>query len=150
MQAQDAANLIRFRFPGRRIVTTNGCFDILHVGHLRLLEYAKSQGDYLIVGVNSDSSVKRYKPGRPINNEFDRAYLLSRLSCVDYVDVFEEDTPESFLRKVRPEIHVKSKSGYKGIEKDILKEWNGKLVLMDDEEGYSTTNILNKWKSLNT
>ena len=92
----------------KKVVFTNGCFDILHVGHLRYLNEAKKQGDVLIIGVNSDASVKRLKgESRPINNQFDRAEMLSGLKAVDYTVIFEEDTPEELIATLKPSIHVK-------------------------------------------
>jgi rfaE bifunctional protein nucleotidyltransferase chain/domain len=132
-----------WRTYGMTVVTTNGAFDILHRGHLALLEQAKEMGHILVVGVNSDSSIQRYKsPHRPINPQNDRAYLLSRLNPVNYVYIFDETEPTNFLRIVKPDVHVKSKSGYKGIEEHVLKEWGGELRLIDDIPDYSTTRMV--------
>ena len=126
------------------VVTTNGCFDILHYGHVQNLRLCRTYGP-LIVGLNSDASVKRLKgEGRPINPLNARAYMLASLECVDYVVPFDEDTPVEFLRATRPDYHCKSRSGYKGVEEPILKEWGGKLVLVDDFEGYSSTRMIEK------
>jgi len=96
------------RLSGRKIVSTNGCFDILHVGHARVLKQARELGDCLFVGLNSDASVQKLKgPERPINNEADRAELLASLNAVDYVFVFSEDTPIEFLKMLKPDIHTK-------------------------------------------
>ncbi len=96
------------RARGKRIVLTNGCFDLLHVGHVRCLEAAKAFGDVLIVGLNSDDSVRRLKgPGRPLAPAEDRAELLAALRPVDYVVIFEEDTPVELVHQVRPDVHVK-------------------------------------------
>ena len=93
---------------GKKIVFTNGCFDILHVGHVRYLEQARELGDILIVGVNSDSSVRRLKgPKRPINREQDRVELLAALDCVNHVIIFEEDTPYKLIKEIQPDILVK-------------------------------------------
>src|SRR5436189_4458510 len=105
----DAEGLARFvaaaRGAGRRIVFTNGVFDLLHPGHLRYLQAARRHGDLLIVGLNSDASVRRYKgPLRPINAETDRAEVLDALECVDAVCVFDEDTPADIIRRVRPDV----------------------------------------------
>src|SRR3990167_95007 len=121
------------------IITTNGCFDVLHYGHLRMLEIASQYGD-LIVGINSDAYIRKHKKREPIHNEEQRRYNLSRIKGVIYVEVFREDTPEQFLRRHNPNYHFKSRNGYKGIEADILKEWGGKLILIDDIKGFSTTN----------
>ncbi len=133
----------RLRKEGKRIVFTNGCFDILHLGHVRYLETAKSFGDVLIVGVNSDASVRRLKgEDRPVNPEYDRAYLLAALDAVDYVTIFEEETPYELIRRVEPDVLVKG-GDYEGKEVvggDIAKE----VRLVDFVEGKSTTNIIQK------
>lgn len=130
----------------KKIVFTNGCFDILHVGHVKYLEVAKSYGDLLIVGVNSDSSVKRLKGvNRPINNQDDRAYLLASLESVDYVVIFDEDTPYELIKKIQPHTLVKG-GDYKGksvIGQDLVKE----LKLVDFVDNKSTTNIIKRIQS---
>ncbi len=129
----------------KKIVFTNGCFDILHIGHVKYLEEAKKLGDVLIVGLNSDESVKRLKgDSRPINTQFDRAYLLASLEAVDYVVIFNEDTPYELIKIVKPDILVKG-GDYRGKEvvgSDIAKE----VRLIDFVEGKSTTNIIKKIK----
>jgi D-beta-D-heptose 7-phosphate kinase/D-beta-D-heptose 1-phosphate adenosyltransferase len=131
------------REENKKIVFTNGCFDILHIGHVKYLQKAKALGDKLIVGVNSNDSVKRLKgPTRPVNDEYDRAYLLASLEIVDYVVIFDEDTPYKLIKKVKPDILVKG-ADYKGKEvvgSDIAKE----VKLIDFVEGKSTTNIIKK------
>src|ERR1043166_4038641 len=103
----------KLKAEGKRIVTTNGCFDLLHVGHVRILKAARELGDVLIVGINSDASVRELKgESRPITPENERAEILSSLWFVDFVTVFSEDTPVEFLRQVKPWIHVKG-SDYK-------------------------------------
>ena len=130
---------------GKKIVFTNGCFDILHLGHVKYLEMAKSFGDVLIVGVNSDTSVKRLKgKSRPINPEYDRAYLLAALDVVDFVTIFDEDTPYELIKALKPDILVKG-GDYKGKEvvgSDIVKE----VRLVDFVDGKSTTNIIERVK----
>ena len=130
----------------KKIVFTNGCFDILHIGHVSYLQKAKKLGDILIVGVNSDESVKRLKgESRPINSEFDRAYLLASLECVDYVVIFKEDTPYKLIKRVTPDILVKGKD-YEGKEvvgSDIAKS----VQLIDFINGKSTTNIIKRIKN---
>lgn len=131
----------------KRIVFTNGCFDILHVGHKRYLQQAASLGDILIVGVNSDDSVRRLKgPTRPVNPEQDRMEILSALSFVDYVVLFDEDTPYELIKKIQPDVLVKG-GDYKPDEvvgKDIVEARGGRLELISFVEGKSTTNIINK------
>ena len=129
---------------GHKIVTTNGAFDLLHKGHLHTLEEAKSYGDYLIVGLNSDSSIKGYKsPHRPIIPESQRAYMLASLSVVDYVTIFHEIDPIKFIEAMKPDFHVKSRTGFKGLETNVVHK-TGSLVLIDDLEGYSSTDIINR------
>jgi len=131
----------------KRIVTTNGVFDIIHIGHIKYLQEAKKLGDVLIVAINSDSSVKKIKdPKRPLNNENDRAEALAALECVDYVAIFKEDTPISFLQAIKPDIHVKG-GDYKLdqiLEKDTVESNNGKIILIPEVGGYSTTNLIKK------
>ncbi len=133
----------RLKNEGKRIVFTNGCFDILHLGHVKYLEKAKSFGDVLIVGVNSDASVRRLKgEERPVNPENDRAYLLAALDAVDFVTVFDEDTPYELIKVVEPDVLVKG-GDYEGKEvvgSDIAKE----VRLVDFVEGKSTTKIIEK------
>jgi len=129
----------------KKIVFTNGCFDILHLGHVKYLQKARSLGDILIVGVNSNDSVSRLKgPTRPVNDEFDRAYLLASLEVVDYVVIFKEDTPYELIKKIKPDILVKG-ADYKDKEvvgSNIAKE----VKLIDFVEGKSTTSIIERMK----
>ncbi len=133
----------RLRKQNKKIIFTNGCFDILHKGHVSYLNNAKALGDILIVGLNSDDSVKRLKgENRPINNHDDRAYILSALECVDYVVIFDEDTPYELIQRVKPDVLVKG-ADYEGKEvigSDIAKE----TVLIDFVEGKSTTSTIEK------
>lgn len=132
---------------GLKIVTTNGCFDILHVGHLRYLKKAKSFGDVLVVALNSDSSTKALKgDSRPINNQNDRAELLSNLNCVDIVVIFNEISPEKLLVEIAPDVHTKG-ADYT-IEtlpeaKAILNA-GGKIEFIEFVDGKSTTNTIKK------
>lgn len=134
----------------KTIVFTNGCFDILHVGHVRYLQEASKLGDILIVGLNSDESVRRLKgPSRPINNEAERAELLASLSFVDYVVTFNEDTPYELISVVQPDILVKG-GDYANeyvVGTDIVEGRGGKLVLIPFVEGKSTTNLIKKMQS---
>ncbi len=138
-----AKSVERLKNEGKRIVFTNGCFDILHLGHVRYLEKAKSFGDVLIVGVNSDASVRGLKgEDRPVNPEYDRAYLLAALDAVDYVTIFGEETPYELIRTLEPDVLVKG-GDYEGKEvvgSDIAKE----VRLVDFVEGKSTTKIIEK------
>lgn len=132
---------------GKKVVFTNGCFDILHVGHLRYMEEAKRQGDILIVGVNSDSSVRRLKgETRPINSEMDRAEMLSGLKAVDFTIIFQEDTPMELIDELKPSIHVKG-GDYKkeDLPETVIVEKNGGEVrILSFTQGKSTTNIINR------
>ena len=127
----------------RRIVFTNGCFDLLHRGHIELLAFAKSQGDVLIVGLNSDDSVKRLKgEGRPINNEQDRAVMLSALAAVDFVVVFDQDTPLELIKEIRPDVLIKG-ADYADklvVGQAEVESWGGEVKLCPLLDGYSTTN----------
>lgn len=131
----------------KKIVFTNGCFDILHVGHKRYLQQAATLGDILVVGVNSDASVRRLKgPTRPVNNEQDRAEMLSALGFIDYVVIFDEDTPYELIKKIQPDVLVKG-GDYKPEEvvgRDIVEARGGRLELISFVEGKSTTNIIKK------
>lgn len=128
----------RIKKEGKRVVFTNGCFDILHVGHVKYLQEAKSYGDVLIVGLNSDSSVRELKgPSRPVNTENDRAYILAALESVDYVVLFSEETPHELIRNIAPDILVKG-GDYEG--KNVVgAEFAGELRLVQFVDGKSTT-----------
>jgi len=132
---------------GKTFVVTNGCFDILHVGHIRYLQKTKSLGDYSIVMLNSDKSVKMIKgDSRPINNEQDRAEILNALSCVDYVVLFDESSPAELLEKIKPDIYTKGADYTIETlpERDIVKRNNIKVEFIEFVQGKSTTNIINK------
>ena len=138
---------------GKRIVFTNGCFDIIHPGHIFILEQAKLKGDILVVGLNSDQSIKGFKSDlRPICTQDDRAYVLAGLASVDYIFIFNEATPKNIIMEISPDILVKGKD-YK--IKDIagadymLKE-NKKIELVDIIEKKSTTDIIEYIKKLNS
>ena len=132
---------------GRTVVTTNGCFDILHVGHVRYLQKTKSFADVLIVLLNSDKSVKSIKgPARPINNENDRAEILCALSCVDYVVLFDEDSPRNLLDEMKPDVYTKGADYTMETlpEADIMKKNGTRVEFINFVEGKSTTNIISK------
>lgn len=135
----------------KKIVTTNGVFDILHVGHVKYLEESKKLGDVLIVGVNTDKSVKQNKGDkRPINDEKSRASVLAALESIDYVFLFNEKDPRNWLSKIKPNIHVKA-GDYKLnqiIEKDIVEKNGGKIIIASSEKDHSTTKIINKILSI--
>ena len=133
----------------KTIVATNGCFDILHVGHVRYLEQAKSYGDVLIVALNSDKSVKKIKgDSRPINNELDRAEVLSALRCVDYVILFDENSPIELLQEIKPNVYTKGADYTIETlpEAKVLMDTGVRIKFIPFVEGKSTTSILEKMK----
>jgi D-beta-D-heptose 7-phosphate kinase / D-beta-D-heptose 1-phosphate adenosyltransferase len=132
-----------YKIKNRKIVFTNGCFDIVHLGHIKYLESAKSLGDILILGLNSDNSVTSLKgKGRPINNQDDRAYILAAMEVVDFVVIYDEDTPYNLINLIKPNILVKG-SDYEG--KDVVgSDLVDELVLVEFIKGRSSTNIINK------
>jgi D-beta-D-heptose 7-phosphate kinase/D-beta-D-heptose 1-phosphate adenosyltransferase len=132
---------------GKTIVFTNGCFDLLHVGHVKYLQKARQLGDLLVLGLNSDDSIRRLKgPSRPLIGEEERAHILAALACVDYVVVFDEDTPLELIRLLRPHILVKggdyTPEGVVG--KDLVESYGGRVALIDLVDGRSTTNIIER------
>ncbi|MBI2658057.1 D-glycero-beta-D-manno-heptose 1-phosphate adenylyltransferase [Candidatus Woesearchaeota archaeon] len=137
----------KLKKQNKRIVTTNGVFDILHLGHVKYLEQAKRLGDVLIVGVNTDKSVKQNKGDkRPINDEKSRIGVLAALESVDYVFLFSEKDPREWIEKIKPSIHVKA-GDYKLsqiIEKDAVEKNKGKIVIAKMEKGYSTSGLIKK------
>ena len=138
------------RQHNKKVVITNGCFDILHVGHVRYLQQTKSFGDILIVLMNSDLSVKKIKgEDRPINNENDRAEILSALSCVDYVVKFDETSVSNLLEKLKPDVYTKGADYTLETlpERDIVKKLNIEVKFIDFVNGKSTTNLIEKIKN---
>ena len=136
----------KLQSEGKTVVTTNGCFDILHVGHVRYLQKTKSFADFSIVLLNSNSSVKKLKgENRPINNEKDRAEILCALSCVDYVVIFEETSPRNLLDEIKPDVHTKGADYTVETlpEADVILKNGGKLEFITFVEGKSTTNVIN-------
>lgn len=138
----------RLKQEGKKIVTTNGSFDIFHFGHTKLFEEAKQQGDVLIVGVNSDKSVKEYKgPDRPINPEQARAGVVAALQAVDYVFLFDDTTPNRWLELILPDVHCNSSEyGENCVERPTLDKIGARLHLVgrDQEDGLSTTEMIRK------
>lgn len=135
------------RRSGARVVFTNGCFDLLHVGHIRYLQEARAQGDALIVALNSDASVQRLKgPERPVQNELDRAEIMAALACVDYVTIFTEDTPLEIIQRLSPDVLVKG--GDWPVEKIVGHEHvlarGGQVKSLSFQPGRSTTGIIKK------
>ena len=135
----------RLRNEGKRIVFTNGCFDLLHAGHAQYLRRAAALGDVLLVGLNSDASVRRLKgEGRPVQRAADRAYLLASLSCVSYVTIFPEDTPARLIGEVIPHVLVKGGDwkGKKIVGSDVVRAHGGAVKTIRFLPGRSTTSIL--------
>ncbi|KAA0258698.1 D-glycero-beta-D-manno-heptose 1-phosphate adenylyltransferase [Deferribacter autotrophicus] len=131
----------------KKVVFTNGCFDILHVGHVSYLFKAKELGDVLVVALNSDESVKRLKGDkRPINPLRDRMIMMASLKPVDYVTYFDEDTPYEIIKKIQPDVLVKGGDWKEDdiVGADIVKQKGGKVFSLNYEEGFATTNIIDK------
>lgn len=137
----------------KKIVFTNGCFDLLHIGHVRYLQEAKTLGDVLVVGINTDQSVKILKgPSRPIQNENDRAEILAALACVDFTCLFNEDTPAELIQQVRPNVLVKG-GDWKPeqiVGSDFVLSYGGHVKSLQFLVGKSTTNIIQASNSIRT
>lgn len=135
----------RQQASGRTIVFANGAFDLLHVGHVRYLEAARRQGDWLAVGVNSDASVARAKgPGRPVLPQDERAEIVAALAAVDAVVVFDEDSPSSLIAALRPHVHAKG-TDYTADsvpEREVVAGYGGKTVIVGDAKDHSTTDVV--------
>ena len=131
---------------GKRLVFTNGCFDILHRGHVTYLTFARNQGDALVVGLNTDASVRENKgANRPIHNELDRAFVLGSLRAVDYVVLFGEKEPKDIIAKILPQVLVKGSDWAHYVSgRDIVEKNGGKVVLADLVEGKSTTSTIER------
>ena len=143
------SQLAIWRSQGLKVVFTNGCFDLLHRGHVEYLAKASDKGDVLVVGLNTDASVRRLKgEGRPINDETARATVLASLNCVDAVVLFDEDTPYELIKAVRPDVLVKG-ADYKPediVGYDIVTSYGGQVETVDLVEGYSTTGMIESLK----
>lgn len=149
--AEEAALKLSTLNQGKKVVFTNGCFDILHVGHVKYLQQARSLGDFLVVGLNSDRSVSGLKgPDRPIQKESDRAEILAALGCVDFVIVFDEETPENLIRRIKPNVLVKG--GDWPVEKIVGSQFvmslGGEVKSLAFVNGKSTTGLVEKIKKL--
>jgi D-beta-D-heptose 7-phosphate kinase/D-beta-D-heptose 1-phosphate adenosyltransferase len=135
------------RLAGQRVAFTNGTFDLIHLGHLRSLEQARAQADLLVVGVNSDASVRGYKaPGRPIVSQADRAELVAGFACVNYVVIFDEPTADRLLAVIRPEVYVKGADyADKPLpERALVEAYGGRVVLVELEAGRSTSGLIER------
>ena len=136
----------RIHERGGKLVFTNGCFDILHVGHATYLEFARAQGDALCVGLNSDASVKRANGDkRPVVGQNDRALMLCALRSVDYVVIFDEDEPRGIISEIMPDVLVKGRDWAHYVSgRDVVEATGGKVVLADMVDGFSTTKLIDK------
>ena len=135
------------RKAGKRIVFTNGCFDILHVGHVRYLAAARSKGDVLVLGLNSDASVKSIKPdNRPIVSEDQRAEVLAGLACVDYITIFDDPDPLALIQTIKPDILIKGADWEEAeiVGADAVKSYGGNVVRIEVVPGISTSKIINR------
>ena len=152
MTIQAAQHLVDgLRSAAKRIVFTNGVFDLLHVGHLRYLQQARALGDALLVGVNSDRSVRAIKgPDRPITSENERAEILEALACVDGAVIFDEDTPHTLIAALQPDVLVKGADWAEDaiVGRDLVEARGGRVVLVPIEAGYSTTDLIDRIRRL--
>jgi rfaE bifunctional protein nucleotidyltransferase chain/domain len=144
----------QLRDSGKKLVATNGCFDLLHVGHVRYLQAARAKGDVLIVGLNGDASVCVLKgAGRPLNNERDRAEVLAALECVDLVTIFPEVRATRFIQAVRPNVYIKggdyTSATLDAEERATLEKIGTKIEIVPFEKGYSTSRLLEQLRGLN-
>ena len=140
------AGVALLREEGKSVVLTNGAFDLLHVGHLRYLQDAKTYGDILVVAVNSDASVRRAKgPGRPVIPEAERAELVAALGCVDFVVLFDTDTVTPVIERLRPEVHAKGTDYTEDSvpEASVVRAYGGRVVIAGDAKNHSTTALVN-------
>ena len=143
--------LEELRNKGKKIAFTNGCFDILHVGHVRYLLEAKKTADVLVLALNSDSSVRSIKGvKRPLMNEKERAEILAALECIDFVTIFQELTPLELINYLKPDILIKGGDWpeEKVVGREEIKKWGGRVAIIPEVEGESTTNIVEKIKKL--
>ena len=147
---KELKKIVKEKCKNKRIIFTNGCFDILHPGHIRYLKEAKKFGDILIVALNSDKSVRRLKgKNRPVFSENDRVEILSSLEFVDYIIIFNELSPKKLILSLKPDIQVKG-GDYKEeevLEKETMEKIGGRVIIVPYYKGYSTTEIINKLRS---
>jgi len=145
------ARLAKARKAGRKIVLTNGTFDLLHVGHIRFLEAARKLGDFLLVAVNSDASVRGYKgPGRPLIPEQERALVVAALECVDLVTIFEETTAHALLQRVQPEVYAKGCDYGPGSlpEEALARKLGAAIAFVGDKKTHAASSILDRMRRL--
>lgn len=144
---RDFIHELREHQPKAKLVFTNGCFDLLHIGHVRYLQSAKKLGNFLFIGINSDASVKKLKgPSRPVQAEDDRAEILAALSCVDAVSVFDEETPQNLIHLIKPDFLVKGGDWSKDqiVGSDFVESYGGTVKSLQFVDGKSTTKIIEK------
>lgn len=144
---EGAALVARLRRDGKRVVFTNGVYDLIHPGHVRYLQAARALGDALVVGVNSDRSVRANKgPSRPVNPEAERAEVIAALACVDAAIVFDEDTPLEIITRLQPDVLVKGADWAHDaiVGRDIVEARGGRVVRMPVEQGFSTTSLIER------
>jgi rfaE bifunctional protein nucleotidyltransferase chain/domain len=142
----------RQRAAGKRIVFANGAFDLLHAGHVRYLQAARAEGDWLAVGVNSDASVARAKGrGRPIVPQQERAEIVAALACVDAVVIFGEDSPADLLSRLRPQVHAKGTDYEAGTvpEREVVAAYGGRTVIVGDPKRHATTELIERIRAAN-
>jgi D-glycero-beta-D-manno-heptose 1-phosphate adenylyltransferase len=141
-----ARECARLRAAGQKVVFTNGAFDLMHAGHATYLQFARKQGDVLVVGLNTDASVQRYKgEKRPIVDEQNRARMLAALECVDYVTCFDEDEPKALIAELQPDVLVKAEDWAHYVSgRDVVEARGGKVVLAPMVTGLSTTKLIEK------
>jgi len=145
--------VVRARADGWTVVMANGCFDLIHVGHIRYLEAAKKEGDLLLVAVNADESVRKLKgPGRPVMPDYERAEIISALRCVDYVLIFNEDTVQTLLETLHPDVHAKGTDYTEESvpERDTVLGYGGKIAIVGDPKNHSTQSYLSRIRSPHT
>jgi rfaE bifunctional protein nucleotidyltransferase chain/domain len=140
-----------WREAGRRLVLTNGTFDVLHVGHVRYLEAARAMGDILVVGINSDASVRGYKgPGRPVVPQVERAEIVAALRCVDYATIFDEPTAKALVEALQPEVYVKG-GDYDGTkplpEAEVVRRYGGEVRIVPYVAGKSATGLIDRMRA---
>jgi rfaE bifunctional protein nucleotidyltransferase chain/domain len=149
LQIKDDINFCKQKSQDIKIVFTNGCFDILHIGHIEYLAKAKEMGDRLIIGLNSDNSVRKLKgEDRPINNELSRATILASLSFVDIVVIFDDETPENIIEMIKPDVLVKGGDYTEEniVGSEFVRSYGGIVNIVDLVDGYSSTKIIYKLK----
>jgi rfaE bifunctional protein nucleotidyltransferase chain/domain len=135
----------RARAAGRKVVFGNGCFDLIHVGHIRYLQGARALGDLLVVGINSDASVRALKgDGRPLQPQDERAEIIASLECVDYLVVFDEPTVERLLLEIKPDIHAKGTdyTDESVPERDTVRSYGGRIAIVGDPKGHSSRDLI--------